>query len=127
MSCGAAGAEDAHPAIAFRSPSPEDADAVRFGSPRHEEAEGLQPHASRTPAGSTAEAASPARGTATGSPSGEKPEGAGGDEELQTDDAMVSTPATRAGFPGFTAGQGAAFHRSCTSRSSCHGTRSRAS
>ncbi len=105
-SCDAAGAEDAYLAAAFRSPSPEDADAVRLGSPRDEGAEGLQRHAPQTPSGNAAESASPVRGTAAGSATGETPEGADGGK-LPGDDALVSTPATRAGFPGFTAGRGA--------------------
>lgn len=102
------GAEEDAPA-AFRSPSPEDADAVRVGSPREDgEEDGGQQQAA-TPQRSVGtdphDAASPADAAAGGAPSGGMEAGAA--EALVPQDIMSAvTPASRAGFPGFALGQG---------------------
>ena len=99
------GAEEDAPA-AFRSPSPEDADAVRVGSPRDDgEGDGGQQQQA-TPlrsGGPLPGAASPA--AACSSPAGGM-EASAADALLSQGMSSAATPPSRAGFPGFAMRQG---------------------
>ena len=93
---------------AFRSPSPEDTDVVRVGSPRDGEAESRQPDTAQAPTAGTTEVPLTACGTAAGSAAGQTQEGADG-EELPGSHAPAGVTPTRAAFAGFTADEGAAL------------------
>ncbi len=101
------GAKEDAPA-AFRSPSPEDADAVRVGSPREDgEDTGDQQQATpqRSVGPNSRAAASPADAAMGSAPDGGM-EAVAADAALPQDTMPAVTPASRAGFPGFALGRG---------------------
>ena len=104
---GMSSAED-DTAAAFRSPSPEDADAVRVGSPRDDgDGEGgLQQATPQRSARSPLDAASPADAAAGSAPQTGGLDTGAAIATLPQDVMPALTPASRAVFPGFALGQG---------------------
>ena len=112
--CRAVGGAEEDAPTAFRSPSPEDADAVRVGSPRddsddiidqqqQQQQQQQQATPQRAVGPNPRDAASPADAAMGTAPDG----GMGAVAADATQEIMpASTPASRAGFPGFALGQG---------------------